>query len=71
MSYTNESQQHGFKPKPHPLGWTDTELAYLISTGMNAANLYRAWGYKTNRPTFAFMQRIYNLGYVDKRNHNG
>lgn len=57
-----------FTPRTtHPLNWTDTELSYLISTGMNATNLWRAWGYKSNRPSHTFMRRIEHLGYKPKQ----
>lgn len=57
-----------FEPrKDHPLHWTDTELAFLIVQGLNATNLWRAWGYKSNRPSHTFMKRIESLGYVDRR----
>lgn len=47
----------------HPLQWSDTELKYLISTGLNATNLYRAMGNTGKRPSSDFMARIYRLGY--------
>jgi hypothetical protein len=50
----------------HPRGWTDEDLKFLISTGMNATNLWRAWGYRSRRPSHTFMKRIEALGYVGK-----
>lgn len=56
-----------YKPKTdHPLGWTDTELKWLISTGMKASNLYKAMGYTGRIPSPAFLRRIEGLGYVRK-----
>jgi hypothetical protein len=53
-----------FKRIEHPLNWGDTELSYLITVGLNATNLWRAMGYKGNRPSASFMSKIYKLGYV-------
>lgn len=53
-----------FTKKIHPLGWGDKELKYLISTGMNNTNLYRAMG-GTVKPHYpipkAFKERVEKL----------
>lgn len=52
------------KKKPHPLGWGDRELAYLIAQGLDNSNLYRAMGYKLakgNSVPKSFRDRVYAL----------
>lgn len=45
----------------HPLNWGDRELSYLVSTGMNMTNLYRAMGYKGRNVTDDFKERVARL----------
>jgi hypothetical protein len=46
-----------FQRKTHPLNWGDKEIRWLISTGMNKTNIYRAMGYK-GQPTRSFISRL-------------
>lgn len=55
-----------FKQLIHPLGWGDKELTWLITTGMNATNLYRAMGYRGTVITPQFKERLYKLGWTGK-----
>lgn len=42
----------------HPLNWGDREIAWLLSTDMNPTNIYRAMGYRSDRPSASFLKRL-------------